>query len=479
MSLTAALMSAQASIFDISRRVSTVSTNITRADDPNYARRVTENNVSGSAGTGVRRTVAPQLELMLRESATTASGAELTADKMAQLSRLLGYGDGALSSMMSGLQSRMELYAASPADAALGPAVVEQAQLITSTIRGNVQSLQGFAHGIGDEIQGEANNLESLLNSFARINKTVVTGRSTGQDVSDALDERSNILNQISGIVPVSPIERDSGDMMLVTTNGVTLFDKSPRDVTAVIDATNSSRNAVYIDGIAMRVPAGTDSASSNGRLAALLNMSQQVIPQAMNELDELARGLIVAFAETDQTGTGPDMAGLFTWAGGPDLSMATAHSPSMAATLSVNSVFIASQGGSPDRLRDGGANGANYLVNTAGYGSFSDRIETIISSLDAPFAFDPSVTGGARSLLDFASVIEANMETSRVSSSQSAERASALSSSLGERFSNTINVNLDEEIALLVDLQNSYEASSQILSVVDQMLARLFEVVR
>lgn len=479
MSLTAALMSAHASIFDISKRVSTVSTNITRADDPNYARRTAVNNVANlNNGTGVSRTTSPQMELMRRESLTASAGAGLSAEKLDQLARLLGSADGASSAMMSELQSRLQFYAASPADTSLAASVVEQAQQVSATIRSNTQSLHGFAHIVGSEIESEAKNLRDLLSEFTKVNKAVVSGNAMGFDVSDALDNRSRLLDEISHIVPVSRIEREGGDMMLLTTNGVTLFDKSARDVTAVIDPADPANNAVYIDGIAIRASADSEIAASGGKLSALLNVSQHVIPQALAQMDEMARSLVLTFAEIDQTGTGPDMAGLFTWSGGPDLSTATSHVPGMALSLSVNAAFVASQGGSPSALRDGGANGTNYVANTAGYGGYSARLEAIAGAFDEPFPFDPAIAGSAKGLMSFVSGMEAGMETARVSASSSAGRAGALSTSLSERFSASVNVNLDEEIALLVDLQNSYEASSRIVSVVDEMFAELFRAV-
>ncbi|RLQ88841.1 flagellar hook-associated protein FlgK [Notoacmeibacter ruber] len=476
MSLTAALMSAHASIFDISRRVSTVSSNITRADDPNYVRRIAVNNVANTNGaTGTSRAASPQLELMRRESMTGSAGAELTAEKMAQLSRLLGNAEGATSGMMEELQSRLELYAAQPADATLAQSVVGQAEQLSATIRANSQSLYGFAHVVGSEIKEEASNLQQLLADFSRVNKAVVSGQGSGMDVSDALDERSRLLNSISEIVPVSKLDRENGDMMLFTSNGVTLFDKIPRDVTAVVDSSDSSRNGVYIDGIAMRVPADGESASANGRLSSLLHLSQQTIPSALKQTDEMARSLVLTFKESDASGTLPDMAGLFTWNGGPDVSTITSHVPSMALSLSVNPAFVASQGGSPQFLRDGGANGAAYTTNAGGYSSYSERLDAFVQAFEEPFAFDATVGGADKSLMDFAHTMETGMETARVAAGDNAARASALTTSLSERFSNTVNVNLDEEISLLVDLQNSYEASSRIVSVVDEMLSQLF----
>jgi flagellar hook-associated protein 1 FlgK len=57
-------------------------------------------------------------------------------------------------------------------------------------------------------------------------------------------------------------------------------------------------------------------------------------------------------------------------------------------------------------------------------------------------------------------------------------EHKEALSVRLSEALSNETGVNVDTEMALLLDLEHSYEATARIIKAVDDMLASLLAAV-
>lgn len=122
----------------------------------------------------------------------------------------------------------------------------------------------------------------------------------------------------------MSTISRANNDMVITTASGVTLFETVPRSVTFTpIQSYSASTtgNSILIDGVPLATGQGANT-SADGSLAAMLQLRDNVAGTMQSQLDEIARGLIVTFAETDPSGAGllPDMAGLFTWTGGPDL---------------------------------------------------------------------------------------------------------------------------------------------------------------
>ena len=124
-----------------------------------------------------------------------------------------------------------------------------------------------------------------------------------------SLDRRAPFSQQVPSARPPSPF---------VPTNG--------------FDATISG-NAVYIDGVALQAGDGSQT-SATGELAAQLQIRDNIAPAYQSQLDEIARGLVVVFAEHDQSGSAlPDLPGLFTWSGGTVPSAATIE-PGISATL-------------------------------------------------------------------------------------------------------------------------------------------------
>jgi flagellar hook-associated protein 1 FlgK len=130
--------------------------------------------------------------------------------------------------------------------------------------------------------------------------------------------------------------------------------------------------------------------------------------------------------------------------------------------------------------VRDGGANGASYTHNPTGAASYSDHLISLVQSLDGTTAFDgQSGIGGSMSLLTYAAQSLGWLDGQRSEATQAAATKDALHVRLAEKISNETGVNIDEEMALLLQLEHSYEASARVISAVDEMLATLLSVVR
>ncbi len=98
--------------------------------------------------------------------------------------------------------------------------------------------------------------------------------------------------------------------------------------------------NAVYIDGIPVKLSAGGNT-DVTGRISGLVQLRDSITTSMQAQLDEVARGLITAFRETDQTGGGaPDAAGLFTWSGAPAIPAGATVVTGLAGAIKINPLF-------------------------------------------------------------------------------------------------------------------------------------------
>ena len=151
-----------------------------------------------------------------------------------------------------------------------------------------------------------------------------------------------------------------------------------------------------------------------------------------------------------------------------------------MATTLAVNPLYDPQSGGNPSLLRDGGANGAAYVVNAAGGVAFSDRIIALADAMEAPMAFD-TATGLASdvSLVAYSGNAQAWLEAYRADAGGAAETKDAMHAALGSKLIAQTGVNIDDEMASLVEIEHSYKATSRLIATVDNMLAALLEAAR
>jgi flagellar hook-associated protein 1 FlgK len=198
------------------------------------------------------------------------------------------------------------------------------------------------------------------------------------------------------------------------------------------------------------------------------------------SQLDEIARGLIGTFAESDQspTPTLPDVPGLFTYPGAPAMPAAGTILTGLAGSIVLNPSVDPTQGGDPSLLRDGGMSGnPAYLYNTTGGAAFSDRLQELTDRLNAQQAFDPTAQAApSDTVAGFASSSAAWLEEMRKNANDDADYNDALLQRSSEALSSATGVNLDEEMTLLLELERSYQASTRLITTIDNMLGALLQ---
>jgi flagellar hook-associated protein 1 FlgK len=257
------------------------------------------------------------------------------------------------------------------------------------------------------------------------------------------------------------------------------LFETAPRSVSftpSTAYAAGMGGNPVYIDGVPVGIGTGDEAA---GRIAGLVQLRDGVASTMQRQLDEVARGLISAFAETDPASIQPDAPGLFTWAGAPGMPPAGILIDGLAGSIRLNAAIDSAQGGNPLLLRDGGANGAAYVHN-AGGSAYADLLIAYGDRIDATMAFDPAAgVNASASLADYSTSAIGWFQGARQEASRASESKEALAVRTAEALSNETGVNVDMEMSLLLDLEHSYEASARLIKAVDDMLTSLFAAVR
>jgi flagellar hook-associated protein 1 FlgK len=278
--------------------------------------------------------------------------------------------------------------------------------------------------------------------------------------------------------VPVSTIARADNDMMIVTADGTTLFETVPRHVAYTPTAAygpGTLGNRIYVDGVPIS-PASGANTSAGGSLAAMVQLRDSFATDFQAQLDEVARGLISAFSEADPGNPADVRAGLFTWSGAPAIPADGTLATGLAGELSLNALIDPQQGGNPELLRDG----ANFDYNAADHASFSDRLIGYTTGFDAAANY-VSVDGTivSRSLNDYATSVISWLEDGRKSATTAAEGRNAMLVRTAEALSNVTSVNVDEEMALMLELEQSYAASAKMMQVIDEMLQTLLGTVR
>jgi flagellar hook-associated protein 1 len=216
-----------------------------------------------------------------------------------------------------------------------------------------------------------------------------------------------------------------------------------------------------------------------SGALAGLATLRDTVAPEYQAQLDQIAGGLINAFAETPQTtgSTAPTLPGLFTYPGATGVPSTTGMT-GLASEIEVNANVDPSQGGNINLLRDGGISdpgNATYTYNTTGAASYSGRIAQLVSGLTSTMSFDPGAgLSSSDSLTDYANASVSWLQGQNQQASDQSTYQSALVTQATGALSNATGVNLDSQMTNMLNLENTYTTSAKLLSTVTTMFNSL-----
>ncbi len=483
MSLSTAFNTAQAIFSNTATQSSVVSKNIANKDNANYARRAAVLSTT-QYGAEVITTERAQDQALLRQTLTSMSqfnGQQQLTTGLKALSDIFGGNDHALapSTFMLNLQNSLSDYAAKPADRTLAAAVVNNAQDVANSLNNATAQVQQVRTDADKSIEEDVNKLNDLLKQFQVANDAASSATSAGLDPNDAMDVRETLLKKISEIVGVTTLRREPNDLVLYTNEGTTLFESSARTVTFsrtfAFDATTTG-SSIKIDGVPVSPGSGGNS-SAQGSLAGLLQLRDQAAPLLQTHLDEISRGLISVFSESDSGAPPTVKPGLFTWTAGT-VPLAGTVVPGISSRISVNAAVIPSLGGDPTKIRDGSINGPAFNKNTANSGSYSVQLNKLVTGMDSPIPFDPaSQLGSSTGLMSFATKSIGWLEDLRSSATTATDTKDAMLNRSTEAYSNSTGVNLDEELSLLLDIEHSYSASSKLLNTLDEMIKSLLSV--
>jgi flagellar hook-associated protein 1 len=500
MGLSATLNIAQSALATNAALSSLVSRNIAGVNDTSYTRKIA-NIASVANGTGsivsVSRATNTALFGNLLSSTSESAAASAVSDGLDQLEQTVSLAsstdDSSTSTTTAGtspavligkLDDALQQYSASPSDSTTGQAVLTAAKTLAGALNSASTTIQGVRTQADKDIASAVADVNSLLGQFKTVNDAIVKGTASGTDTTDLQDQRNALLVSMSSDLGISTTASADGGMAIYTDSGVTLFQGSGRTVSFTPTTTYADGtvgNAVSIDGVPVTGSSAVMGLKS-GSIAGLTQLRDTAAVAYQNQLDQIASGLVSAFAETDQTGgSAPTIPGLFTYSGSP--AMPTASQTGTAASVSVSANVDPSQGGTLTRLRDGGIGdpgNAAYVANTTGAASYTTHIDALVSSLASSRSFDAASGGAAQgSLTDYATSSVSWLEATRQSATDTASAKSAVATQTSSALSSATGVNLDDQLSLMLNLEHSYQSSAELMSTVNGMFTALFSAIQ
>ena len=498
MSLSTAFNVISSSFAANAAQTAVVSNNIANVNTPGYSREIANvvtNSYGGADVASITREANAALLEQVSSSTSQAATQQAISDGLTTLAQTVDDSSSASSTsganqngaspsaMLANLQSALTTYADSPTSSSAADAVVSAASDLASSLNSASATVQQVRETADQKMASSVGTINSLLNQFTAANNAVVTGLQTGANVSSAEDTRDSIVTQLAQQIGVSTTVAANGSESIYTDSGVTLFQDTPRTVSftptpTLVDGANGG--AVTVDGVPI-TGANSPMPIQSGALAGYAAIRDTLAPEYQAQLDQIAGGLINAFAESDQSATPtlPSLPGLFTTPGATSLPSMSATT-GLAAAIEVNPNVDPSQGGNPNLLRDGGISDPGnpaYTYNPTGAASYTGRIQQLLGQISATQSFDPSAgLDSSASLTDYANASVSWLQAENQQASDASSYQNALATQATSALSNATGVNLDAEMTNMLNLENSYASTAKLLTTVNSMFSALLQ---
>ena len=506
MGLQGALFTATDGLRLVSRQTSVISRNVSNAGTPDYTvKRVT---VEALAEGGVRiGETTRQVDLSLRAEARIVRGqsahAEVRERALSPLAALNGSPGSAdsISDLVTALRDGLTGLRARPSDLSDQRSALRAAGDLAMRLNELSAAVGRARQSAQDELARQVEEANRLTQQIARLDSEAQATRAGGSADSYTLDRRDAAIQQLSELFDVTPVLGTRDQVTLILRGGYTLPLK-PDDAPFSIASAPVTPEAYY------GPPGGTlpalmlgdidiTSLTRNGRMGALLELRDSALPQMQAELDILASTLANRF----------DAQGLRLYTDGPS---STAAPPNVAASTGYSGAVVGFAGriavssavSSDVRLLRDGTHpvpSAGFVPNPAGGPSgFTALLDNLLNYAfgaatgpsgtphpQAPTAglgpggnlassFNPPLR-----LADHAAAMTGSHAVAASEATSRLTEASASRTRIDLLLQQREGVDVDQEMAGLLQLQNAYAANARVLATVQDMWDALLRAAR
>ena len=506
MSIDAALLIARSGLLHTQRALSNAADNVANAETEGYTRkRIVSDAVSvNGQGMGVRslgpmREVDTALTNEMNKRRSAKSAAELRDNVLSRINE--AHGDPAKGESLGDLVAKLRT---SFIDLRVDPSqVVKQQAVVLNAAQNTVTRFNDVARVVvetrqaaHDGIVQKVAQVNSTLREISVLRDDVVERTGAGMPTADVEDKLDVALTRLSELLEVKPIRQANGGLLLLGAGGITIPIPKEGDVFSVPGAVIAPGS--FYGGMGTIPPitmGGIDVTRQliGGKLGESITLRDQTLPRYQAELDVAAAEIADRFrAEglrlfTDSGGTVPD----------PNLAYAGSAQVGFANRIQVNSAVRADI----RLLRDGTETLAgppsftpNPVGGPAGFVTLIDRIlnftfgDTSASGASwggfATSGLGPDGTlsspfGSPRTIEDYTAIVTASQTADSAVATSAFESAKQFSEGLEARFNRESRVDVDSEMASLIQLQNAYAANARVMTTAQSMWTTFFESVR
>ncbi|MBA3755943.1 MAG: flagellar hook-associated protein FlgK, partial [Nitrosomonas sp.] len=298
-------------------QLQTTSHNISNANTPGFKRQqvilntnIAQSSGAGFVGSGVHSTTVQRIysQFLVSQSLQVQTQSQSLDSNYAQIKQL----DNMFAEATSGLSPTLQSFFSGIQDVATNPSVIPSRQAMLSNAEALVarflsmdQHMSQIREGVNTQITSSVVEINSLADQVAEINHqiTLAEGAAGGQPANDMLDQRDELINQLSKLINTDTIRQSDGTVNVYIGNGQALVVGSQ---TLSLKAIASPDNP---DNLTIGLISGSNTIQlperqiTGGALGGILSFRSVTLDSAQNALGRIAMTLAQNFNEQHQLG--------------------------------------------------------------------------------------------------------------------------------------------------------------------------------
>jgi flagellar hook-associated protein 1 len=404
--------------------INVTSNNVANASTPGYDREtinlteaIPQSDGAGTVGAGVvvsgiSRAYSQAAANQLNTSQSSLGQLTALQNYSTQIDNLFGTTVGGLSTTLQNFYSAWSDVANNPTSTASRQALLGQAQDVATSFQNASSELNSLDTDVNSRITADVQQINSIATAISTLNQQIVVGTAQdgNQPPNELLDQRDQLVSNLSQLVGVSTTTDANGALNVFVGNGQPLvLQGATTALTTVPNQFNASQLEISTAASNSNVISST---ITSGDLGGLLAARTQVINPALNQLGQVATAL--SQTVNSQQGDGLDLNGNLganIFSVGTPLATASANNTdAVTASVSVNAnglgaltadnYILSFQGGTPT-LTDGTT---GVSVTPAGAGTVAspytaDGVSIVLSGAPAAgdqFLIQPTATAAS-----------------------------------------------------------------------------------
>jgi flagellar hook-associated protein 1 FlgK len=321
-----------------------------------------------------------------------------------------------------------------PSDLSLRQGVLTAAGSVATAFNTTADALTQQQGSLDLSVVQQVGQINQLTQQISSLNGQVASLQNVGENAGTFIDQRQQAIDQLSALVDVSVIPSDT-TLTLTTANGAPLV-TGLKSFQLTAETNAAGLHDVYSQGNDIT------SQITSGQLGGTLQARDSEIPQTQIQLDTLAAGLANAVNGVQ--------AGGFDLNGNPGTALF--NPPAVSGVGAAADLSVAITDPSLIAASSDGTSGSN-------------------GNAEAMYALNSQPVVGGQSPTDYYSGIVFNVGNDAANASTEQSASALVLQQLNDQRASISGVSLDEEAANMVQYQDAYSASAQVITTINDMM--------